>query len=181
MDADMLYKDYLSGNRGALEELMELYGDKLTLYINGYVKNIHDAEDLLIEVFAYFVDRRPNVKNNFNSYIHKAARNHALMFLRKRRRYILFHDRETEFCVEDTFEDEVWIKERNSRMYKCMDMLPPPQREAMYLVYIERMSYKEVAAVLHKSVKQVDKLLQLGKKKIRPLLETEGIKGAFNE
>ena len=66
-------------------------------------------------------------------------------------------------------------------MYKCMDMLPPPQREAMYLVYIERMSYKEVAAVLHKSVKQVDKLLQLGKKKIRPLLETEGINGAFNE
>lgn len=180
MDANMLYKDYLLGNRSALEGLMELYGDRLTLYINGYVKNIHDAEDLLIEVFAYLVDRRPNVKNSFNSYIHKAARNHALMFLRKRR-YILLHDGKTNFCVEDTFEDEVWIRERNSRMYKCMDMLPPLQREAMYLVYIERMSYKEVAAVLHKSVKQVDKLLQLGKKKIRPLLETEGIKGAFNE
>ncbi len=34
------------------------------------------------------------------------------------------------------------------------------------------MSYKEAAAVLRKSAKQIDKLLQLGKKKLRPLLET---------
>ncbi|MFR5209944.1 MAG: hypothetical protein ACLTG2_10600 [Clostridia bacterium] len=43
------------------------------------------------------------------------------------------------------------------------------------------MSYKEAAAVLRKSAKQIDKLLQLGKKKLRPLLETEGIKSAFND
>ena len=48
-------------------------------------------------------------------------------------------------------------------------------------IYIEGMSYKEAAAVLRKSAKQIDKLLQLGKKKLRPLLETEGIKSAFND
>lgn len=37
---------------------MDLYGDRLTLYINGYVNNLHDAEDLLIEVFAYLVAKR---------------------------------------------------------------------------------------------------------------------------
>ena len=80
MDATVIYNDYLSGNSGALEKLMDMYGDKLTLYINGYVKNLHDSEDILIEVFAYLVDKRPNVKSNFESYIYKAARNHALMF-----------------------------------------------------------------------------------------------------
>ena len=55
MDTTIIYNDYLSGDAKALERLMEIYGDKLTLYINGYIKNLHDSEDLLIEVFAYLI------------------------------------------------------------------------------------------------------------------------------
>ena len=39
MDTTIIYNDYLSGDAKALERLMEIYGDKLTLYINGYIKN----------------------------------------------------------------------------------------------------------------------------------------------
>ncbi len=38
MDTTIIYNDYLSGDAKALERLMEIYGDKLTLYINGYIK-----------------------------------------------------------------------------------------------------------------------------------------------
>ena len=89
MDTTIIYNDYLSGDAKALERLMEIYGDKLTLYINGYIKNLHDSEDLLIEVFAYLISKRPNIKSSFESYIYKAARNHALMFLRKAKRHRL--------------------------------------------------------------------------------------------
>lgn len=181
MDTTIIYNDYLSGDAKALERLMEIYGDKLTLYINGYIKNLHDSEDLLIEVFAYLISKRPNIKSSFESYIYKAARNHALMFLRKAKRHIILTEEEMNFCIENTFEDEVCIAERNKRIYDCMEYLPSAQKEALYLVYIEGMSYKEAAAVLRKSAKQIDKLLQLGKKKLRPLLETEGIKSAFND
>ncbi len=71
--------------------------------------------------------------------------------------------------------------ERNAQLYKCLDCLSPAQKEALYLVYIEGLSYKDAAKILHKTVKQVDKLLQLGKKNMKPLLETEGIRSAFNE
>lgn len=181
MDTTVIYNDYLSGEAKAIERLMELYGDKLTLYINGYVKNLHDSEDLMIEVFAYLVSKRPNIKSSFESYIYKAARNHALMFLRKAKRHIILTNEEMDFCVENTFEDDVWIAQRNKRLYECMGSLPSAQKEALYLVYIEGMSYKDAAAVLRKTSKQIDKLLQLGKKKLRPLLETEGIKSAFND
>ena len=77
MDTTIIYNDYLSGDAKALERLMEIYGDKLTLYINGYIKNLHDSEDLLIEVFAYLISKRPNIKSSFESYIYKAARNHV--------------------------------------------------------------------------------------------------------
>ena len=39
MDTTIIYNDYLSGDAKALERLMEIYGDKLTLYINGYIKS----------------------------------------------------------------------------------------------------------------------------------------------
>ena len=163
MDADRLYSAYLSGDPSALESLMELYGDRLTLYINGYVKNLHDAEDLLIEVFAYLVAKRPHIRENFNGYLYKAARNQAFMFLRKQKNQLLFSIKEPEFHFEDTFENTVLENERNAQLY------------------IEGMSYKDAAKILHKTAKQVDKLLQLGKKNMKPLLETEGIRSAFNE
>ena len=181
MDTTGIYNEYLSGDVKALERLVEYYGDKLTLYINGYVKNLHDSEDLLIEVFAYLVDKRPNIKNSFESYIYKAARNHALMFLRKAKRHILLTYEEMNFCIENTFEDDMWLAQRDRQLYECMERLPPAQREALSLVYIEGLSYKDTANVLHKTVKQIDKLLQTGKKKIKPLLEREGIKSAFND
>ena len=97
MDTTIIYNDYLSGDAKALERLMEIYGDKLTLYINGYIKNLHDSEDLLIEVFAYLISKRPNIKSSFESYIYKAARNHALMFLRKAKRHIILTEEEMNF------------------------------------------------------------------------------------
>ncbi len=155
MDTTIIYNDYLSGDAKALERLMEIYGDKLTLYINGYIKNLHDSEDLLIEVFAYLISKRPNIKSSFESYIYKAARNHALMFLRKAKRHIILTGEEMNFCIENTFEDEVCIAERNKRIYDCMEYLPSAQKEALYLVYLEGMSYKEAAAVLRKSANRL--------------------------
>ena len=171
MDTTGIYNEYLSGDAKALERLMEYYGDKLTLYINGYVKNLHDSEDLLIEVFAYLVYKRPKIKNNFESYIYKAARNHALMFLRKAKRHILLTDEEMNFCIENTFEDDMWLAQRNKRLYECMERLPSTQKEALYLVYIEEMSYKDAAAILRKSAKQIDNLLCRAKAAMRKELE----------
>ena len=46
------YKEYLSGSTDALEKLVLMYGDKLVMYINGYICDIHESEDILIDVFC---------------------------------------------------------------------------------------------------------------------------------
>ena len=48
-----LYRMYLDGDERGLSELMDRYGDALTAYIDGYLGDIHEAEDLMIEVFSY--------------------------------------------------------------------------------------------------------------------------------
>lgn len=46
-----LFSAYLKGDENALRILLERHGDVLTLYINGYIHDIHEAEDLMIEAF----------------------------------------------------------------------------------------------------------------------------------
>ena len=41
-----LYRQYLRGDEAGLETLMRKYGNPLTLYIDGYLHDVHEAEDL---------------------------------------------------------------------------------------------------------------------------------------
>ena len=50
---EALYRQYISGDETGLDELMKRYGNPLTIYIYGYVHDVHEAEDLMIEVFSY--------------------------------------------------------------------------------------------------------------------------------
>ena len=58
-----LYRQYLSGDETGLEELIRKYDNPLTLYINGYLHDIHEAEDLMIEVFSYLFAKRPHIRD----------------------------------------------------------------------------------------------------------------------
>lgn len=49
---EIAYRRYLDGEEKAADTLVEKYGDALTLYINGYIKDIHESEDLMIEAFS---------------------------------------------------------------------------------------------------------------------------------
>ena len=44
---EVVYRQYLSGDDEGLNALMEKYGDPLTLYIDGYLHDVHEAEELI--------------------------------------------------------------------------------------------------------------------------------------
>ena len=50
---EVFYRQYISGDDAGLEALMKKYGDPLTLYIDGYLHDVHEAEELMLDVFAY--------------------------------------------------------------------------------------------------------------------------------
>lgn len=56
-----LFSSYLEGDGNALRILMERHGDALTLYINGYIHDIHEAEDLMIEAFSRMISAKPRL------------------------------------------------------------------------------------------------------------------------
>ena len=40
---EVFYRQYLNGDDAGLEALMEKYGDPLTVYLDGYLHDIHEA------------------------------------------------------------------------------------------------------------------------------------------
>ena len=49
---EILYRQYIAGDDAGLEALMKQYGNSLTLYIDGYLHDVHEAEELMLDVFA---------------------------------------------------------------------------------------------------------------------------------
>lgn len=173
-----LYQRFLSGDDSGLQRLMERYGNSLTLYIDGYLHDIHEAEDLMIEAFAYFVARRPRLRDDgFRAYLYKSARHLALRCLQKKRRKQIFSfdDLEQEPESDVLLETLVQTDERNRILWRCMDELAPAYREALYLVYFEGMRHAEAAAVMRKTEKQIADLVYRGRASLRKTLEREGI------
>ena len=176
---EVFYRQYLSGNDAGLEALMEKYGAPLTLYIDGYLHDVHESEELMLDVFAYLFTKKPKIRDGgFKAYLYKAARNMALR--RKSRRKALFSlDALTDEPDGRLLAEEVIrTEERNRVLHFCMSEMNPDYREVLYLIYFEDMSYAQAAEVTGKTVKQITNMVYRGKESLRRLLEREGITNA---
>lgn len=176
---EILYRRFLhQGSEDALRELMERYGDSLTLYLNGYIHDLQDAEDLMIEAFARVAHAKPSLTGDtFRAYLYKTGRNLATRFhvRRLRRQAFGLEDLAREPESEELLVNIVTTRERDQILHLCMGNLEPDLREALWLVYFEGMSYAESARIMNKKPKQLDYLLQKGKRLLREALEKEGI------
>ena len=171
-----LYRQYISGDETGLDELMKKYGAPLTLYIDGYLHDVHEAEDLMMETFSWLFTKKPRIRDGcFKAYLYKAARHMALRHKSRRRLFFSLEDLTEEPDGQTLVEEVVRTKERDQILHFCMDELNPDYRESLYLTYFEGMSYLQAAEVMGKSVKQITNMVYRGKERLRGLLEREGI------
>ena len=127
---ETLYRQYLSGDDAGLEALMKKYGDPLTLYIDGYLHDVHESEELMLDVFAYLFTKKPRIRDGgLKAYLYKAARHMALRH--KSRRKPLFSldaltdEPEGRLLAEEVIQTE----ERNRVLHFCMGEMNPDYRE----------------------------------------------------
>ena len=171
------YRRYLSGEEKAADLLVERYGDALTLYINGYIKDIHEAEDLMIEAFSqlFAKERLIGGKGSFKAYLYKTARHLALRHNQKHRLVFLRLDElDFEPQSDNLIDTDLLRSERDRQLYDALEKLKAEYREALYLVYFEDMSYRDAATVMNKSESQITKLVYRGKQSLKAILEQEG-------
>ena len=181
LTSEVLYLNYLHGDENGLRTLIERHGDNLTRYINGYIHDLTQSEDFMIESFSRLLAKQPQFgETGFKTYLYKTGRNLALSHLKKSRMKLSFYleELEHELSVPDSAKDSLMIKELNQIVGKSLEQINPEYREAIYLFYYEEMSYTEAADVMKKSEKQLANLIYRGKQALKPIFEKEGITDA---
>lgn len=174
---ERLYERYFNGDRQAAQQLVERYGETLIRYINGYISDYHESEDLMIETFAQmFAKKRPVTSDHcFKAYLYKTARNLSLRHCKKKR-FPLLDVHQTEFEMSGIVgaDADILRKEQNRQLIQAMKLLKDEYREVLYLLYFEDMTYEEAGRVMGKNVSQITNLAHRAKKSVKKLLEKEG-------
>ena len=55
------YRRYLDGDNDGLKEIVETYFDGLMLYLNLFVRNLSEAEELAEETLFQLISKRPEL------------------------------------------------------------------------------------------------------------------------
>lgn len=186
---ELIYERFLSEkNESDLLILIERHRESLMLFLNGFVGNIGDAEELMMDTFAE-VAAGPTLfsgRSSFRTWLFSIGKNLALMWLRKAKRFALLPvnsrdddsgEAQTDTPAKDRTgspEFEILKSERNRQLYEAMGHLNEEYRRILVLMYFEGMSYDEVSHVMRKNKKQIYNLAERGKTALKAELKKMG-------
>ena len=172
------YRRYLDGDEAAFDEILTLYRDSLTFFINRYVHDLDAAEDLAIDTFMHLIVHRLryNFRTPLKTYLFMIARSRALDYLKHRGKIAMVELSEVEGTLSDgiTLEEMILLDERKQALNRALTQLPEEMQLAVHLFYFEDLTYDDAAKVMRKSRKQVANLLYRAKEKLRAMLGKDG-------
>ena len=177
---EKLYRRYLEkGDSDDLRVLLERYNESLTLFLYGFVHNMEDAEELMMDAFAVAASgtSRFNGKSSFKTWLYAIGRNLALKHLRKHHVQSVPLNEQTTGMDPDTGQEPdlgILKKEENARLYRALKQLNPDYRQALFLIYFEDMDHEEAARVMNKNKKQIYNLVTRGRAALKDILEKTG-------
>jgi RNA polymerase sigma-70 factor (ECF subfamily) len=130
---------------------MDLY-PPLCTYVNGYLKDMEQAKDVVQEAFVTLWENRGNFKSypEAKAYIYKICTTSPIDILRKRKKM----SAEEVEVVDDSFEEQLMVNELSHLLLKFIESLPTETRKVLLLT-LDGKSYKEVAKELKISVNTV--------------------------
>lgn len=171
------YRRYLDGDESAFDEIVKELFDPLVFFIDQYVRDVHTAEDIAIDVFADIVahPKRYNFKVTLKTYLFMLGKSRALNYI-KHRHSLREHAMDDASYLSDgeNTPETLFLQDEKSRaVHAALAKLSDDMRLAVHLVFFEELSYEETARIMKKNKKQVDNLLYRAKKELRAMLGKE--------
>lgn len=167
------YRRFLDGDEKGLEEIVAMYGNNLIYFINGYVKDITLAEDLMEDTLMELIIHKYSFRgeSSFKTYLFKIGRNKALNFMKRNKIYVPI-DYETEDL--ERLEDIIIKDEKSKKIKNALSLLKKDYATVIHLIYFEGMSYEEIAKIMRKTNKQIKNLAYRARLSLKEVLEKEG-------
>lgn len=121
------YRRFLNGDDNGIIEIVHDFKDGLILYLNGYVKNIHVAEELAEDTFFKLMVKKPKYKKKyaFKTWLYTVGRNVAIDYIRKNSCLLTAppEDLEAVLWDEETLEKSYLKEEQRIALHKALGIL----------------------------------------------------------
>ncbi|SFS64337.1 RNA polymerase sigma-70 factor, ECF subfamily [Zhouia amylolytica] len=144
-----LIKRSIRGDREAQHKLYVRYAPKMLSVCRFYIKDIHFAEDTMIQAFCKVFTNLESYRNegSFEGWIRKIMIRECLSFLRSKNR-VLFLENESIYsdseCVQDNYQQLIDAE----HIQLMIDALPDGYKMVFLLFAVEGYSHKEIAEKL---------------------------------
>jgi len=160
-------KRFVNGGEDELEEIINLYGEKLLHYATAILCDYHEAENIVQEVFlSAYQNRTIFDGNNLSAWLYKITYNRCLNQLKKRK-ILYFHDIRSEIVLP--------MQDRglSDEMLQALQRLKPMERALLYGRNMDEQSYEELSQLTGSTPAALRKQYQRAKDKIVKYLEVE--------
>jgi len=172
------YRRFLEGDWDGLTEIVSEYYKGLVLYLNTYLNNLQDAEDMAEETLLVLTTQKPVYKGNasFKTWIYGIGRNVTCISLRKNHRVVPVSPDDLSLLAsqEQDAAEEFFLDEEKRVLHRCLLRLRTEFRQVLWLRYFEDMSASEIAKVMSKTKYSVNQLTARAKKALREEMAKEG-------
>lgn len=172
------YRRFLEGDDDGFIEIIKEYKDGLIFYLNSFVCNIHTAEELTEDTFVKIVIKKPRYagKSSFKTWLYTIARNVAFNYLKHNSKmpHVSIDDCSEILCDEENLEYSYIKEEQKILIHRALKNLKAEYRQILWLTYFEDFSNKEAAALMKKSVHNIETLLYRARQSLKTELDKEG-------
>ncbi len=158
---------FAAGGEDELEEVINLYGERLLRYATAILCDYHEAENVVQEVFISAYENRTTFDGkNLSAWLYKITYNHSLNQLRRRR--ILYFGEIRREAISS--EEDRGLSDESLR---ALQKLKPKERALLYGRIMEEQSYKELSQLTGESPATLRKQYQRAKDKLARYLKLE--------
>jgi RNA polymerase sigma-70 factor (ECF subfamily) len=181
---DELIRRVREGETRFFAELVQRYQDPVYGMTLRFVRSVRDAEDLAQEAFLRAYRGLDGFKGNarFSTWLYRIAWNLCADWLRRSRK-----PGRAALAIDDAagiadgrlyVEEGVLAAEERREVRRALDHLDEKYRTVLILLYYQKMTYDQVAAVLDVPVKTVETRLYRARKLLKEILQRAGVGGA---
>ena len=147
---------YVAGNNRAFDELLRRNQSQLFTYILFVVRDRHVADDVFQETFVRAISKLQNnayrTNGKFGAWLTRIAHNVMIDLFRSQKRKNIISiedDTLTQLSARALLANNIEAECINSQVLtdvkRMVDLLPPVQREVVFMRFYQQMPFKEIA------------------------------------
>jgi RNA polymerase sigma factor (sigma-70 family) len=180
-----IWNRFKSGDKKALSQIYTRYFDKLYNYGSRITNDSGLTEDCIQDLFVEFWNKREGISDvkNIKFYLYKSLRRkiiYKLSILDKQKLSDDLNHFEIQLSDKSHYLNQEITKDIRLKLTQLVANLLPKQKEAIFLIYYDELSYEEVATIMGLKIKTVYNLVHLAISKLREQKSTLTSFGLFS-